>query len=236
MTTEVAMNKLLIIDDDIPLTDLLSEYLSTQGFSVSVNNNPLEGIQSVKHCSYDLLLLDVMMPEMDGFDVLKSIRQFSAIPVIMLTAKGDDFDKILGLELGADDYLAKPFNQRELVARIKALIRRLNSELSFSKPQKITLHNIEANEANQSVKVKQQSVDMTGTEFMLLCHFMKHVGQLQSKEALSQAVLNRKLSAFDRSLDMHVSNIRKKLAQHGVNDVITTVRGNGYLMQYEASE
>lgn len=236
MTTEVAMNKLLIIDDDIPLTDLLSEYLSTQGFSVSVNNNPLEGIQSVKHYSYDLLLLDVMMPEMDGFDVLKSIRQFSAIPVIMLTAKGDDFDKILGLELGADDYLAKPFNQRELVARIKALIRRLNSELSFSKPQKITLHNIEANEANQRVKVKQQSVDMTGTEFMLLCHLMKHVGQLQSKEALSQAVLNRKLSAFDRSLDMHVSNIRKKLAQHGVNDVITTVRGNGYLMQYEASE
>ncbi|MGB3724556.1 MAG: response regulator transcription factor [Glaciecola sp.] len=230
------MNKLLIIDDDIPLTDLLSEYLSTQGFSVSVNNNPLEGIQSVKHYSYDLLLLDVMMPEMDGFDVLKSIRQFSAIPVIMLTAKGDDFDKILGLELGADDYLAKPFNQRELVARIKALIRRLNSELSFSKPQKITLHNIEANEANQRVKVKQQSVDMTGTEFMLLCHLMKHVGQLQSKEALSQAVLNRKLSAFDRSLDMHVSNIRKKLAQHGVNDVITTVRGNGYLMQYEASE
>ena len=230
------MNKLLIIDDDIPLTDLLSEYLSTQGFSVSVNNNPLEGIQSVKHDSYDLLLLDVMMPEMDGFDVLKSIRQFSAIPVIMLTAKGDDFDKILGLELGADDYLAKPFNQRELVARIKALIRRLNAELSFSKPQKITLHNIEANEANQSVKVKQQSVDMTGTEFMLLCHLMKHVGQLQSKEALSQAVLNRKLSAFDRSLDMHVSNIRKKLAQHGVNDVITTVRGNGYLMQYEASE
>lgn len=228
------MTKLLLIDDDIALTNLLSEYLSLQGFEVYTNNNPLEGVESLKKRSFDLLLLDVMMPHIDGFEVLKRIREFSAIPVIMLTAKGDDFDKILGLELGADDYLAKPFNQRELIARIKALIRRLDPSQGFNKPQQLSMHNIFINEANQSVRVQDTSIEMTATEFYLLAQLMKHAGQLLSKEVLSEKVLGRKLSAFDRSLDMHISNIRKKLANCGVNDVIKTVRGNGYLMQLEA--
>lgn len=227
------MNKLLIIDDDKALTELLSAYLQQQGFEVHVENNPLHGVETVKKTHYDLLLLDVMMPEIDGFEVLKRIRTSSSIPVIMLTAKGDDYDKILGLELGADDYLPKPFNQRELVARIKAMIRRLDPNLGFNQPQKIALHQIEINEANQSVVAKRNAVEMTATEFMLLAHLMKNVGKLQSKEVLSEHVLGRKLSAFDRSLDMHVSNIRKKLAQSGVDGVIKTVRGNGYLMQHE---
>ncbi len=145
------MNKLLIIDDDIALTDLLSEYLQLQGFNVLVENSPIDGIEAIRRVQFDLLLLDVMMPELDGFETLKRIRLFSAIPVIMLTAKGDDFDKIMGLELGADDYLPKPFNQRELVARIKALIRRIDPSKGFSQPQKISMHNINVNEADQSM-------------------------------------------------------------------------------------
>ena len=227
------MNKLLIIDDDKGLTELLSDYLSQQGFDVRVANNPLEGIELIKKVPHDLLLLDVMMPEIDGFEALKRIRTFSSIPVIMLTAKGDDFDKILGLELGADDYLPKPFNQRELVARIKALIRRLNPSTAFNQPQKISLHGVDINEANQAVVANGNEIEMTSTEFLLLAHLMKNVGNLQSKEVLSEKVLGRKLSPFDRSLDMHVSNVRKKLANNGIADVIKTVRGNGYLMQHE---
>lgn len=227
----VDMNKILIIDDDEALTELLAAYLKQQGFDVTIENSPLNGLESLKRYAYDILLLDVMMPVIDGFETLKRLRGFSPIPVIMLTAKGDDFDKILGLELGADDYLPKPFNQRELVARIKALMRRLDPKQGFSQPQQLSLHNIHLNEASQSVSVGAKLLEMTATEFMLLAQLMKQAGQLQTKEQLSEIVLGRKLSAFDRSLDMHVSNIRKKLAQCQVNDVIKTIRGNGYLMQ-----
>lgn len=229
------MNKILIIDDDLSLTELLSDYLTQQGFEIRVANSPLEGIEVLKKVHIDLLLLDVMMPEIDGFEALKRIRLFSSLPVIMLTAKGDDFDKILGLELGADDYLPKPFNQRELVARIKALIRRLNPNTAFNQPQKVSLHGIDINEADQSVIANGEAVEMTSTEFLLLAHLMKNVGNLQSKEVLSEKILGRKLSAFDRSLDMHVSNVRRKLAQCKVADVIKTVRGSGYLLQHEAN-
>lgn len=224
------MNRLLIIDDDVALTELLCDYLSQQNFEVVIENSPIEGLQRLKKSQFDALLLDVMMPEIDGFETLKRLRQFSDIPVIMLTAKGDDFDKIFGLELGADDYLPKPFNQRELVARIKALIRRIDTHSGFVKPQQITLHNILLNEGNHRVSVKGQTIDMTSTEFALLACLMKHAGLLQTKETLSETVLGRKLSAYDRSLDMHVSNIRKKLAALGVSDVIRTIRGTGYLM------
>lgn len=228
------MAKLLIIDDDTELTELLSDYLVQQGFNVDVENSPNNGIDALKRSQYDLLLLDVMMPDIDGFEVLKTVRQFSEISVIMLTAKGDDYDKILGLELGADDYLPKPFNQRELVARIKALIRRSTSANNLAKAKQYHVHGIELNEANQSVKACGEQLDFTATEFMMLAHLMKNLGNLQSKEVLSQAVLGKKLSAFDRSIDMHVSNVRKKLSAAGISDIIKTVRGNGYFMQQEA--
>lgn len=224
------MNKILIIDDDVALTELLAAYLTQQGFDVTVNNTPLQGLGSLQTSTFDILLLDVMMPEIDGFETLKRLRGFSAIPVIMLTAKGDDFDKILGLELGADDYLPKPFNQRELVARIKALIRRLDPSQGFHPAQLLRLHNITVNPANQSVSVGETIIETTATEFMVLAELMKHPGIIQTKELLSETVLGRKLSQYDRSLDMHVSNIRKKLAMQGVNDVIKTIRGTGYLM------
>ncbi len=228
------MNKLIIIDDDKALTELLSDYLESQSYMVEVYNNPLRGIDALSQQDFDALLLDVMMPDLDGFECLKKIRQFSVVPVIMLTAKGDDYDKILGLELGADDYLAKPFNQRELLARIKALIRRQQINDIKESPQHISIHNIFANELDHSVHVNEQSLDVTATEFALLLSLMASPGQLRSKEYLSEKVLGRRLSAFDRSLDMHISNIRKKLSAHGVQNVIKTVRGSGYLMQREA--
>lgn len=230
------MHKLLIIDDDIALTDMLEEYLVKHHLDVFIENDPLTGIEALRSHHYDVLLLDVMMPELDGFEVLRQIRQFSTVPVIMLTAKGDDFDRILGLELGADDYLPKPFNHRELVARIKALTRRyvgqspqFNSDSDQSKI--LSLHNLIIDIERLHVSIHQQEVELTATELQMLHHLMLNAGKVITKDALSQAILQRRLSPFDRSLDMHVSNIRKKLALHGVTDIIKTIRGVGYLCQ-----
>lgn len=230
------MHKLLIIDDDVALTEMLQEYLALHSLEVTVCNHPITGIETLREQAFDVLLLDVMMPEIDGFETLRRIRQFSGIPVIMLTAKGDDFDRILGLELGADDYLTKPFNHRELVARIKALTRRWvdkslvndSSEASNSSAP-LMLNGITLDVTQHSVLVAQQPIELTGTELHLLHQLMLQPGKVVTKKALSQAVLGRRLSAFDRSLDMHVSNIRKKLAQHDINDVIKTMRGTGYM-------
>lgn len=229
------MHKLLLIDDDLALGDLLSEYLSAHQFEVDTASSPDRGLSMLRSSHYDLLLLDVMMPIMDGFQVLTKVRQFSSIPVIMLTAKGDDYDKILGLELGADDYLSKPFNHRELLARIKALIRRLHTQSQSLKTQKYVLNKIELDEASHTVVANQEVLVLTSTEFQILGELMKKAGHVVSKEELSERVLGRKLAPFDRSLDMHVSNVRKKLTQTGVAEVIKTVRGRGYLMMAESS-
>ena len=230
------MHKLLIIDDDVVLTEMLKEYLAQHSLDVTVCNHPITGIETLHDHTFDVLLLDVMMPEIDGFETLRRIRRFSGIPVIMLTAKGDDFDRILGLELGADDYLTKPFNHRELVARIKAITRRwVDKSLGRDSTQvsndsaPLIVNGITLDVTQHSVLVAQQPVELTGTELHLLHQLMLQPGKVVTKEALSQSVLGRRLSAFDRSLDMHVSNIRKKLAQHDINDVIKTMRGIGYM-------
>lgn len=225
------MHHILIIDDDVSLTTLLAEYLAQNGYKVTAENQPSPGIERIKTLRPDLLLLDVMMPEMDGFAVLAEVRKFSTIPVIMLTARGDDHDRILGLELGADDYLPKPFNHRELVARIKALIRRLLPNGVLAHRDQLTAHGISVNLGTQEVHIKNASIEMTSTEFLLLVQLMQHKGRLISKEQLSKDVLGRRLTAHDRSLDMHISNLRKKLSDNGVEDKIKTVRGNGYLLK-----
>ncbi|AEP28642.1 response regulator transcription factor [Brumicola nitratireducens] len=227
------MYQVLIIDDDVALTQMLAEYLQQNGFAVDVQNSPLSAIAEVREKSFDIVLLDVMMPELDGFETLKQIRAFSIVPVIMLTAKGEDYDRILGLELGADDYLAKPFNHRELLARMKALTRRLDDLSSFNQVQNLEFHGIKIEESSQRALIANHTVDLTSTEFHLLVLLMKHAGHLLSKEKLSEEVLGRRLSAFDRSLDMHVSNVRKKLAQHGIENVIKTTRGSGYIFMSE---
>jgi two-component system response regulator CpxR len=224
------MYQILIIDDDIALTQMLTEYLQQNGFSIAVENAPLLGLKSLRENQFDLVLLDVMMPEIDGFETLKQLRNFSVVPVIMLTAKGDDYDRILGLELGADDYLAKPFNHRELLARMKALTRRMDDLSAFNQVQNLEFHGIKIDEAGQRAMIANHELELTNTEFQLLLALMRHAGHLLTKEKLSEDVLGRRLSPFDRSLDMHVSNVRKKLAQQGVNNVIKTMRGSGYIL------
>jgi two-component system response regulator CpxR len=225
------MYHVLIIDDDIALTQMLAEYLQQNGFTADVENSPVSAIAKVREQIFDVVLLDVMMPKLDGFETLKQIRTFSVVPVIMLTAKGEDYDRILGLELGADDYLAKPFNHRELLARMKALTRRLDDLSSFNQVQNLDFHGIKIEETSQRAMVGAHELDLTNTEFQLLTLLMRHVGHLLSKEKLSEDILGRRLSAFDRSLDMHVSNVRKKLSQQGIENVIKTMRGSGYIFK-----
>ncbi|MFA3791825.1 response regulator [Aliiglaciecola sp. SL4] len=225
---------LLVIDDDKELCNLLIEYLSPQGYEIDQANDGESGLQkaiSAKH--YDLILLDVMLPKMDGFEVLKRLRTSHLTPVLMLTAKGDDFDKIFGLELGADDYLPKPFNHRELSARIKAIVRRMDYLPASSSQQRLQIDDVALNPNTQSVECAGNVLEFTATEFLILHLLMINAGQIVSKNDISEKVLGRKLMAFDRSIDMHVSNIRRKLMQHSDAEKIKTVRGTGYLYVIE---
>lgn len=226
MTTK----SLLLIDDDVALTDLLTEYLTPQGYEITVANDGKTGLEmatSQRH--FDLILLDVMLPEMDGFEVLKQLRVSHLTPVLMLTARGDDFDRIFGLELGADDYLPKPFNHRELSARIKAIVRRMDILPSASQQQDLSIGNVVLRPGIQQVLCGGSIIDMTATEFHILQLLMINQGQIVSKQDISEKVMGRKLAAFDRSIDMHVSNIRKKLSGCCDDEKIKTVRGSGYM-------
>ncbi|MFT5837889.1 MAG: two-component system response regulator CpxR [Flavobacteriales bacterium] len=226
----MSAKKLLLIDDDLELTKLLKEYLTPQGYDLEVACDGEAGLSlatSTKH--YDLILLDVMLPKLDGFEVLRKLRISHLTPVLMLTAKGDDYDKILGLEMGADDYLAKPFNHRELSARIKALVRRMALFPSGSVQQNLKLGNVELFPSAQQVFCADNIIELTGTEYSILHLLMINQGILVSKQDISEKVLGRKLAAFDRSIDMHVSNLRKKLAAYSSEEKIKTHRGAGYL-------
>lgn len=222
--------QLLLIDDDIEFTELLVQYLGPQGYEIDVCHDGESGLlQATANRKYDLILLDVMLPRMDGFDVLKRLRLSHHTPVLMLTAKGDDFDKIFGLEMGADDYLPKPFNHRELSARIKAIVRRMETFPSNSVHQTLILGDVIISPANKMVSCANNVLELTGTEFSILHLLMLNHGNLVSKHDLSEKVLGRKLAAFDRSIDMHVSNIRRKLVQHNQQEKIKTHRGAGYI-------
>ncbi|WP_293752020.1 response regulator transcription factor [uncultured Paraglaciecola sp.] len=226
----MSSKNILLIDDDLELTELLREYLTPQGYELDIVHDGEMGLSlatSSKH--YDLILLDVMLPKLDGFEVLKKLRTSHLTPVLMLTAKGDDYDKILGLEMGADDYLAKPFNHRELSARIKALVRRMALLPSGTVQQNLKVGNVELSPSAQQVYCADNLVEMTGTEYSILHLLMINQGHLVSKQDISEKVLGRKLAAFDRSIDMHVSNLRKKLAVFSLEEKIKTHRGAGYL-------
>ncbi|NCP66501.1 MAG: response regulator transcription factor [Paraglaciecola sp.] len=222
--------QLLLVDDDVEFTTLLSQYLPPQGYLLDVAHDGEVGLAlAISHKKYDLIILDVMLPKLDGFEVLKKLRQSHLTPVLMLTARGDDFDKVLGLELGADDYLAKPFNHRELSARIKAIVRRMEMLPSNSVQQVLNLDDVVLSPATMQVKCAGQLVELTATEYAILHLLMLNHGNLVSKHDLSEKVLGRKLAAFDRSIDMHVSNLRKKLGQHNPAEKIKTHRGAGYI-------
>jgi len=222
------MTKLLLIDDDKELSSMLGEYLAAEGFVIDHAYNGREGVDKALSNQYDALILDVMMPELDGFEVLRRIRTESAVPVIMLTAKGDDVDRIVGLEIGADDYLPKPFNPRELLARLRAILRRAQSVQQPQQDQTLAIGSLEIAPASRSALVSGNPLDLTSTEFNLLHVLVKQAGQIVSKENLSEHGLGRSLEKYDRSIDMHMSNLRKKLAQKDIGEMIITVRGQGY--------
>jgi two-component system response regulator CpxR len=225
------MNRILIIDDDEELCELVSEYLTVEGFEVEVVNDGESGLEKALREEQDLVILDVMLPKKNGFDVLRELRQTSKIPVLMLTARGEDTERIVGLEIGADDYLPKPFNPRELVARLRAILRR--SETTDDSKQieddKLQVDDVEVKISARSATKNGEDLGLTSVEFELLAMLLKNAGTIVKKEDLSEQVLERRLSPYDRSLDMHVSNLRKKLDSHGSEERIKTVRSAGYI-------
>jgi two-component system response regulator CpxR len=221
------MKKVLIIDDDEELCELVSEYLTVEGFEVTVINEGENGLQKASENEHDLVILDVMLPKKNGFEVLKDLRQTSQTPVLMLTARGDDMDKIVGLEIGADDYLPKPFNPRELVARLRAILRRTQQivENEQLNGEKLKVDDLEISVTGRIAKKNEVEISLTSVEFDLLVYLIRNAGNIVKKEDLSLQILERRLSPFDRSLDMHISNLRKKLD----NDRIKTIRSVGYI-------
>jgi two-component system response regulator CpxR len=226
------VNRILVIDDDIELCELLDDYLSSEGFAVETINHGEQGAAQALAGEYALVVLDVMLPGLNGFDVLRKIRETSKLPVIMLTARGDDIDRIVGLELGADDYLPKPFNPRELVARVRAIQRR--TEVSATGPAtpsgEMVVGDVTLSPVSRSVKRNGEPIELTSVEFTLLEVLLRQAGQVINREELVEKALGRRLSAYDRSIDVHVSALRKKLGHHcGAAERIKTVRGIGYL-------
>jgi two-component system response regulator CpxR len=229
------MNNILIIDDDTDLCDLLRDYLTPEGFVVEAVHNATEGVDRAVSGHYSLVVLDVMLPGINGFEVLRRIRAASRIPVLMLTARGDEVDRIVGLEIGADDYLPKPFNPRELVARIRAVLRR--AESSEPQPQadtgKLFVGDIELVTGTRTVLRGGQKVELTSVEFAILETLLRFAGQVVSRDDLVKQALGRNLSPYDRSIDVHVSSLRKKLGQRiDKSERIKTIRNIGY--QYSA--
>ena len=225
------MSKILIIDDDEELCELVSEYLSVEGFTTEAVHDGESGLQKALTNEFELAILDVMLPRKNGFDVLRELRKSSKLPVLMLTAKGDDMERIVGLEIGADDYLPKPFNPRELVARLRAVLRRVNDgDEKKATAEAFTVDDIEVSVTGRTAKLGGAELNLTAVEFDLLVALLEQAGKIVKKEDLSQRVLDRRLSPFDRSLDMHVSNLRKKLgARDDESERIKTIRSVGYI-------
>ncbi len=225
------MDQILIIDDDVALCELVTEYLQPLGFLITSAHRGDTGAQLAIKDAADLVVLDVMLPGLNGFEVLRKIREQSKVPVLMLTARGDDVDRIIGLEIGADDYLAKPFNPRELAARIKAILRRTKSEPAEQHlPRILAVGDVQLDYGTRVVRREGEVVDLTNVEFELLANLLRSAGQVIKRDELSQTVLGRAPSVFDRSIDMHISNLRKKLGhKYGGLERIKTLRGVGYI-------
>jgi two-component system, OmpR family, response regulator CpxR len=224
------MNRILIIDDDLGLTNLLSEYLTSAGFTVDAVHTGEEGLSRAVSGGYSLLVLDLMLPGIDGLELLRRLRPLSRVPVLMLTARGEDVDRIVGLEVGADDYLPKPFNPRELVARIRAILRRAQTDEGAPARTRITVGDVEMDTGSRTVHRNAQDVELTSIEFTILEALLRAAGQVVTREHIAEVVLGRKFFAYDRSVDMHVSKLRRKLGNHpDGNERIKTIRGSGYI-------
>ena len=227
------MNKVLLADDDVELCTMLKQYLETEGFQVGMVHDGKAALQQARSGRFDMMVLDIMMPQLNGLDVLRELRKASLLPVLMLTARSEDVDSIIGLEVGADDYLAKPCNPRVLVARIRALLRRVQPQVSMEnavdEPETLTVGDLVMHTGSREVVLGKKPVVMTSTEYGILEVLVKAAGHVVSKADLSEQALGRSLSRYDRSVDMHVSNLRRKLGtDESGEERIMTVRGKGY--------
>ena len=227
-----------MVDDDVELCQMVIEYLAPEGFEVEAIHSGLKGLEKAATGNYCLILLDVMLPLMNGLDLLRQLRQTSAVRVILLTARGEPVDRIVGLEIGADDYLPKPFDPRELLARIRAVLRRPagdGAQPLTAPPEKICVGDVELDRSTRTVKKKGHPLDLTAVEFELLDVLLRSAGRVVTRELLVKSVLERNFSPFDRSIDMHVSNLRKKLGDHRIRqERIKTIRSVGYLYAGES--
>ncbi|MGD8568446.1 MAG: response regulator transcription factor [Gammaproteobacteria bacterium] len=224
-------NKLLLVDDDKELCEMLKDYLAQEGFTADTVYDGDSAVEQALNSTYCLIVLDIMLPGRSGFEVLKSVREQSTVPVLVLTARGEDMDSVIGLELGADDYVAKPCSPRVLLAHIRAVLRRSTSNyVSNNTNAQLTIGDLELYPQSRTVYRNQAPVNLTSTEFTILETLMRNAGSIVNKNELSEIALGRKLAHYDRSLDVHISNMRKKLGfvsdQH---DRIKTVRNVGYL-------
>ncbi len=225
---------LLLVEDDAEISELLVTLLSNEGFDITCSFNGDDGLHKASTNDFDLLILDIMLPGRDGLEVLRELRKIKNTPVLMLTARGDDIDRIVGFEMGADDYLPKPFNPRELIARIKAILRRVGLDQSVpTTNQELILKNgnIEVKPQRHQAFLAGNEVELTNAEFNILVELLNHPGEVINKSDLTQRALGRKLTLYDRAIDMHVSNLRKKLGNVTKDQpYIKTIRGVGYLI------
>lgn len=225
------MQTVLLIDDDVELSNMLGDFISAEGFEVVVENNPEIGLIRATANQFDIIVLDVMMPKINGLEVLRKLREESKVPVIMLTAKGDDDSRILGLELGADDYVAKPCTPREIVARVRAILRRTGSTGKTDSDDRIQVGKLTLLPEKRQVMWDGKEVDLTSSEFNLLAVLAKKAGSVVKKEELSMQALGRPLTKYDRSIDVHMSSIRQKLTDGDEADnFIHTIYRLGYQM------
>ena len=233
------MTKILLVDDDVEFCHLLSEYLSTEHFTVALAHDGDAALEQLRERAPDIAILDVMMPRVSGLDVLRELRAFSEIPVLMLTARGDDIDRIVGLELGADDYVAKPCNPREIVARLRAILRRIDNAQTQRAlaTSPIIVDDIELRPEDRTVFKNGEPIELTSTEFEVLALLVGNAGQTVTKSRVSSDALNRELGRYDRSIDMHISRLRRKLGKlANGQERIKTVRGAGYLYARSSAE
>ncbi len=221
---------ILLVDDDQELCQLLARYLQKEGvISDQVHTGP-DGLEKALSGNYDAMVLDIMLPQLSGLEVLAELRKKSQLPVVMLTAKGDEMDRILGLEIGADDYLPKPCNPRELLARLRAVMRRVENKVALKVDGVIRIDELEIDHSQHQVLKNSNVLDLTVTEYNILNTLVTHLGKVVEKNQLAEEAMSRSLTLFDRSLDMHLSNLRKKLGLHDDGKTrIKTIRGVGYM-------
>ena len=235
------VNRLLIVDDDHALVNLLKRFLEGEGFRVDAAYDHASGLSAALSSEHELIILDVMLPGGSGFELLKALRQQSSVPVLLLTARGEAVDRILGLEIGADDYLAKPFDPRELVARVRAIFRRTREPAPAAahngQEEMLAVGDINMSLATRTVTCRDTAVDLTSVEFNVLELLLRNAGSVVTREQIAEVALGRPLNAFDRSVDVHVSRLRKKLGGcPTAEDLIRPIRGVGYFLAAETSE